>query len=295
MAQTLRVYSWPQALTHWCVIQAFRRAGCPGFLRRPAVLSVAFVAEVSAALRFRTLSYRSAEIIGLRQAAAEAAYEAVGGPAYLAARAAAQAAESTFLGSFHQAGVRARNLAERERCEAALATMRAQFSAEAAVAQHRCARRYWTEQSQQWLTDDLLTHLRPDHPLRRIADFTPDWWRYFLACLRREFSRCHIPSFHVLDELPALRRRTRRARTKVLAAVVEEWRDAHADELGLPARLHYHVLARRSAAKVRSVTRWLNTRAPRYTLNPNAEPTLQAALWDHAANLPLPPEDYSAN
>lgn len=292
MPQTLRVYSWPQTLTQWCVIQAFCRAGCPGFLRRPTVLSVAFVAEVSAALRFRTLSYRSAEITGLCQAAAESAYEAAGGSAYLATRAAARAAESVFLGSLHQADLRARNLAERERCEAALATMRSQFSAEAAVAQHRCARRYWTEQSHQWLTDDLLTHLRPDHPLRRIADYAPDWWGHFLACLRREFSRCHIPSFHVLDQLPALRRQ---ARTKVLAAVVEEWRDAHADELGLPARLHYHVLARRSAAKVRRVTRWLNTRAPRFTLNPNAEPTLQAALWDHAANLPLPPEDYSAN
>jgi hypothetical protein len=295
MAQTLRVYSWPQALTQWCVIQAFRRAGCPGFLRRPAVLSVAFVAEVSAALRFRTLSYRSAEIIGLCQAAAESAYEAAGGSAYLAARAAARAAESAFLASFHQADVRAGNLAERERCEAALAALRAQFSTEASAAQRRCARRYWTEQSQQWLTDDLLTHLRRDHPLRRMADFAPDWWHHFLVCLRHEFSRCHIPSFHVLDELPSLRRRAGRARAKVLAAVVEEWRDAHADELGLPARLHYHVLARRGAAKVRRVTRWLNTRAPRYTLNPNAEQTVQAALRAHTANLPVPPEDYSAN
>jgi hypothetical protein len=191
--------------------------------------------------------------------------------------------------------VRARNLAERERCEAAIAALRAKFSTEASAAQHRCARRYWTEQSQQWLTDDLLTHLRHDHPLRRMADFAPDWWRHFLACLHNEFSRCHIPSFHVLDELPVLRRRARQARTKVLAAVVEEWRDAHSDELGLPARLHYHVLARRGAAKVRRVTRWLNTRAPRYTLNPNAEQTVQAALRAHTANLPLPPEDYSAN
>jgi hypothetical protein len=46
------------------------------------VLSVAFVAEVSAALRFRTLSYRSAEVTGLCQAAAESAYEAAGGSAY---------------------------------------------------------------------------------------------------------------------------------------------------------------------------------------------------------------------
>lgn len=294
MAQTLRVYSWPQALTQWCVIQAFLRAGCPGFLRRPTVLSVAFVAEVSVALRFRTLSYRSAEVTGLCQAAAESAYEAAGGSAYRAARAAAQTAEAVFLDSLHQADVRARNLAERERCEAALATMRSQFSAEAAVAQHRCARRYWTEQSQQWLTDDLLAHLRPDHPLRMIADYAPDWWHHFLGCLHREFSRCHIPSFHVLDELPALRRRARRARTKVLAAVVEEWREAHADELGLPARLHYHVLARRGAAKVRRVTRWLNTRAPRYTLNPNAAQTVQAVLWDHAADLPYSSDDYCA-
>jgi hypothetical protein len=73
MPRTLRVYSWPQTLTDWCVIQAFRRAGCPGCLRRPSIFSAAFVAEVGAAIRFRTLSYRTAEVTGLLQAAAESA------------------------------------------------------------------------------------------------------------------------------------------------------------------------------------------------------------------------------
>jgi hypothetical protein len=102
MPRTLRVYSWPHTLTDWCVIQAFQRAGCPGCLRRPSLLSAAFVAEVGAAIRSRTLSYRTAEITGVLQAAAESAYEEAGGAAYRGARDAATTAEDNFLRSISQ-------------------------------------------------------------------------------------------------------------------------------------------------------------------------------------------------
>lgn len=294
MPRTLRVYSWPHTLTDWCVIQAFQRAGCPGCLRRPSLLSAAFVAEVGAAIRSRTLSYRTAEITGVLQAAAESAYEQAGGAAYRGARDAATTAEDNFLRSLSQPDRRALCLAEREQRESALASLRYQFAAEATAAQRRSARRYWAEQRQQWLTGDLLSDLLPDHPLCCIAAFTPVWWELFVRCLRDEFSRCHIPAFHVLDQLPDLRRHAHRERKKVLAAVVEEWREAHADELGLPAQVHYHVIARRGTAKARSVFRWFNARG--YPKDPALGMDARHTLAEFAQSLPLPSEDrYSAN
>jgi hypothetical protein len=294
MPRTLRVYSWPQTLTDWCVIQAFRRAGCPGCLRRPSILSAAFVAEVGATLRFRTLSYRTAEVTGILQAAAEPAYEQAGGLAYRRARDAATTAEDNFLRFLSQPDRRALHLAEREQHESALATLHSQFAAEAGAARRRSARRYWAEQRQQWLVGDFLSDLRPDHPLCRIAAFTPVWWELFVRCLRDEFARCHIPAFHVLDQLPDLRRHAHRERKKVLAAVVEEWREAHADELGLPAQLHYHVLARRGTAKARSVFRWFKSRG--CPGDPALGKDARRALAEFAQSLPLPSEDrYSAN
>jgi hypothetical protein len=294
MPRTLRVYSWPHTLTDWCVIQAFQRAGCPGCLRRPSIRSAAFVAEVGATIRSRTLSYRTAEITGVLQAAAESAYEQAGGAAYRGARDAATTAEDNFLRSLSQPDRRALHLAEREQRDAALATLRSHFSAEAAAAQRRSARRYWAEQRQQWLAGDFLSVLRPDHPLRYLARFTPVWWELFVRCLRDEFARCHIPAYHVLDQLPDLRRHARRERQKVLAAVVEEWRDAHADELGLPAQVHYHVLARRGTAKARAVSRWFNARG--LPADPAFGMDARHAFADFAQSLPLPPPDhYSAN
>jgi hypothetical protein len=276
------------------VIQAFQRAGCPGCLRRPSILSAAFVAEVGATIRSRTLSYRTAEITGVLQAAAETAYEQAGGAAYRGARDAATTAEDNFLRSLSQPDRRAFHLAEREQRESALATLRSQFSAEATAAQRRSARRYWADQRQQWLAGDFLSDLRPDHPLRCLARFTPVWWELFVRCLCDEFSRCHIPAFHVLDQLPDLRRHVRRERKKVLAAVVEEWRDAHADELGLPAQVHYHVLARRGTAKARAVSRWFKARG--FPGDPALGMDARHAFADFAQSLPLPPTDhYSAN
>ena len=286
MPRTLRVYSWPHTLTDWCVIQAFQRAGCPGCLRRPAILSAAFVAEVGATIRSRTLSYRTAEITGVLQAAAESAYEQAGGAAYRGARDAATTAEDNFLRSLSQPDRRALHFAEREQRESALASLRYQFAAEATAAQRRSARRYWAEQRQQWLTGDFLSDLRPDHPLCCVARFTPVWWELFV--------RCHIPAYRVLDQLPDLRRHARRERKKVLAAVVEEWREAHADELGLPAQLHYHVLARRGTAKARSVSRWFKARG--FPGDPALGLDARHAFADFAQSLPLPPPDhYSAN
>lgn len=257
-----RIHSWPDTLTDWCVIRAFERAGCPGCLRKPPALAAAFAAEVSAVIRFRTFSVRSVELMGLCQAAAESAYEASGGEAYRDLRRTTMAAEDDYLATITATSRCARRLAFRAQCETALAVCRQRFAAEAGAAQRRCARAFWAAQRRQWLQSDLFAHLDCASPILRLAEITPVWWGLFVRCLRTEFSRRDLTCFHLLGEMSRLRQQARQDRKKVLAGLVEEWRAAHADELGLPARLHYHVLERRGLERARSVQVWFRSRCP---------------------------------
>ena len=275
---------WPRTLTDWCVIQAFERAGWPGRLRRPPSLAAAFVAEVSTAVRFRLFFLRPAELAAKVQAATESACERVGGDTYRAAREAAADAENEYHHSISLAGHCPQRFADHEQCAAALAGQRQQFQAEVSSARRRCARAYWAEQRQHWLRSDPFAHLRHDHPLMQIAAFAPVWWELFLRCLHTEFSRRDFAQFHLLDELPHLRRQTRPK--KVLAALVEEWREEHADELGLPAQIHYHVLARRGLDRARATAAWFNARAPGHRSDFRVADSARTGLIAHAASLP---------
>lgn len=286
------VHSWPDTLTDWCVIRAFERAGCPGCLRKPPALAAAFVAEVSSAISIHTFSLRAAELVGLLQDAAESAYEQAGGLAYRTLRDAATAAEDAHLESLTRHGGCPLRLAHWERCEAELASCRERFATQAQAAQRRCSRAYWAVQRQQWLRPDLFALLRYDHPILRLAEITPVWWALFVRCLHSEFSRRDLPSAHLLDELPRLRRQARAGGPKVLAALVEDWRAARADELGLPARLHYHVLAPRSQNRARYARAWFRSRLPGYQ-----EGSLRrATLCDLLEAIPSPRvRDWTAN
>ena len=277
-------HSWPQTLTNWCVIRAFERAGCPGCLRRPPSLAAAFVAEVSTTVRFRLFFLRPAELAAKVQAATESACERVGGDTYRAAREAAADAENEYHHSISLAGHCPQRFADHEQCAAALAGQRQQFQAEVSSARRRCVRAYWAEQRQDWLQSNPFAHIRHDHPLMQIAAFAPVWWELFLRCLHTEFSRRDFAQFHLLDELPQLRRQTRPK--KVLAALVEEWREEHADELGLPAQIHYHVLARRGLDRARATAAWFNARAPGHRSDFRVADSARTGLIAHAASLP---------
>jgi hypothetical protein len=202
-------------------------------------------------------------------------------------------AEKDYLRSITRTGQCPQRFADHEQCAAALAAHRLQFQAEIATAQQRSARAYWAEQRQHWLRSDPFAHLRREHPIQRIAAFTPVWWELFLRCLHSELARRDLPQFHLLDVLPQLRRQTRPK--KVLAALVEEWRQSHADELGLPAQLHYHVLARRGQIRARATAGWFNTRAPGYTSDFTVADTARSHLSEHTAGLPVPPADCALN
>lgn len=258
------VHSWPDTLTDWCVIRAFEKAGSPGYLRKPPPLSAAFVVEVSSAIRLHTFSLRTVELLGHLQAAADLAYEQAGGSDYRALRDAATAAEDAHLQTITRQGGCPHRLAHRERCEAALAACCHHLASHARAAQRRCARAYWAEQRQQWLRPDLFSLLHYDHPILRLADLTPVWWALFVHCLHAEFSRHDLLGTQLLDALPRLRQQARAGSSKVLAGLVEEWRAAHEDELGLPARLHYHVLERRCRTRARYARAWFRSRLPGY-------------------------------
>jgi hypothetical protein len=165
--------SWPHTLTDWCVIRAFERAGCPGCLRKPPALAAAFVGEVSKAVRFRTFSLREAELPVRLEAAAESACELAGGDAYRAVRDAATDAEHEYHHSITRTGHCPQRYARHERCSTAVAIQRQQFQAEINSAQRRFVRAYWAEQRQHWLRSDPFAHLRREHPIQRIATFTP--------------------------------------------------------------------------------------------------------------------------
>ncbi|MBI2497367.1 MAG: hypothetical protein HYV75_05410 [Opitutae bacterium] len=213
---------------------------------------------MSKAVRFRTFSLRENELPVRLEAAAETVCELAGGDAYRAVRAAATEAEHEYHQSITRTGHCPERYARHELCLTAVAAHRRQFQAEIATAQRRCVRAYWAEQRQHWLRSNPFAHFRRDHPIQRIAAFTPVWWELFLRCLHTEFSRRDFTQFHLLDALPQLRRQVRPK--KVLAALVEEWREAHADGLGLPAQLHYHVLARRGRIRARE-TKVVRTKA----------------------------------
>jgi hypothetical protein len=251
------------------------------------------VAEVSNAVRFRTFSLRENELPVRLEAAAESVCELTGGDAYRAVRAAATEAEHEYHQSITRTGHCPERYARHELCSTAVAAHRQQFRAEIAAAQRRCVRAYWAEQRQHWLRSNPFAHFHRNHPIQRIAAFTPVWWELFLRCLHTEFSRRDFTQFHLLDALPQLRRQVRPK--KVLAALVEEWRQTHADELGLPAQLHYHVLARRGQDRAREAAAWFNYRAPGYTSDFNVADSARCHLIEHAAGLPVPPPDCSLN
>jgi len=287
------VHSWPHTLTDWCVIRALELAGCPGCLRKPPALAAAFVAEVSTAVRFRTVSIREAELPVRLEAAAEAACELAGGDTYRAVRDAAVEAEREYHQSITRTGHCPQRHTRHGQCAAVLTAHRRQLHAEVTAAQHRCVRAYWAEQRQHWLRPNPFAHLHGGHPVQRIGAFAPVWWKLFLRCLHSEFSRRDFAQYHLLDALPQLRRQTRSK--KVLAALVEEWRAEHADELGLPAQLHYHVLARRGQVRARATAAWFNTRVPGFISNFNAADFARRDLLEHTAGLPVPPTDWSRN
>jgi hypothetical protein len=279
---------WPRKLTDWCVIQAFRKAGTPRCLQRPPALAVGFVAEVSSVIRFRGFFLREAELETILDAAAESVYERIGDAAYRDLRESTESAQEEYLRSLTRVDGCPERRARWQTCNAALNSARQGLAPAARSAQRTRAKAYWAAQRQQRLEGPLFSHLEADHPVAAVARFAPVWWQRFQCCLHREFSRRDLTQFHLLDELPRLRRRV--GSKKVLAALVEEWREAHADELGLPAQLHYHVIEARGVRRARAAAEWFNSRAPGYTSDHEVATAVRGLLRIHMASLMASPD-----
>jgi hypothetical protein len=257
------------------------------------------VSAISSVIRFKTFAVRDCEITVRLETAAEFAYEQTGGPAYLAVRTAACLAEEAYLrrlGRLRSPGRTAQFRAQWQQRAADLAAHRRRLESAARPARRHAARAYWAEKSLSWIDDRLCSHLRADHPALRVAALCPVWSDLFFACLQSEFSRRNLPDFHLLDVLPDLRRQAGRSRKKVLAALVDEWRESQSDQLGLSAPLHYHVLESRAGTKARAAARWFNDRVPGYHTDHHVFESARAALDRHLAELPATaPASFSRN
>ena len=239
-------------------------------------------------IRFRGFFLPAARLESLLEAAAESVYERIGGTAYHDLRDATESAQGEYFRSLARDGGCPEGRGRWQACKATLDSARQSLAPAARSAQRMRARAFWAAQRQQWLEGPLFSHLEAEHPIAAVARFAPVWWHRFQCCLHCEFSRRDLTQFHLLDELPRLRRQIRPK--KVLAALVEEWREAHAEEFGLPAQLHYHVIEARGVRRARAAAEWFNSRAPGYTSDHEVATAVRGLLRIHMASLTASPD-----
>ena len=255
------------------------------------MVAAGFITEVSAAIRFRTWVCGESELGVQLAAVAETIFEAKGGLNYLSLRSAAMTLADRKLGCECDTLNSRQDTTSIER---ELESFRAEHAVKVREAQHALVRSFWANFRQRPLPEDPFTHLDSDHPLPVIARYNPIWWELFTRRLFTEFARRDLTQYHLLDELSTLRQHTHPK--MVLAARVEEWRAAHADELGLPARLHYHVIARRGLQRARAATAWFNARSPGYARDASVVAAAHESLWKAVRQFtPSAPSDWSVN
>ena len=303
MDSTLPVQSWPQALTDWRVLQAFRRAGCPACLRDPPALQAALVSCVSAAVRLKTGFDRLGEITDILAAVNESAYEKAGGPTYTALRTATAAAVKRSLASHTRAHYEYRaevhlsvleplgadaDAVRRELCaflhslideaksdeahtrvlEERLAARHRELAPAAASARRRATRAYWAKFAEHWIDDTLFSDSPWPSVESRLARIDSGWWwRRFLPALQSSFRRGQPTEYYLHQQLPILRLLAAQpGQKKVLAGVVDDWREMMgADYFGLGSPVHPSTLAARADKKARAVAAWLDDLAPGYS------------------------------
>jgi len=269
--------SWPKVLTDWCVIKALAQAGCPSLFDPAPELQAAFVTEVSDYVRLRALALREARAESLLITAAEATCEQIGGDAYCAAREALEHAQSAYyvayaraqreaIGNFPFDSEQSRHLhAQLQRCETELTAHRRRAEPAVRLAQREAAEAFWKTFAACRVPDDFFADVRPDSVLAKMPYRQATWWGLFVGCLRHTMGRSNPSYCRLLAELPRLREEAARPnQILVLSAVVQEWREANAERLGLLQDVHFPVLEQRAFAKRDVVEQWFEQRAPGY-------------------------------
>jgi hypothetical protein len=270
---------WPEVLTDWCAIRALVQSGMPPILQNSGEVQAAFVAEVSAYLRFRALHQREAQVAALLEAATGTADKATVGSPYREVSGAVEATHGTFTGHrtrcLHESRVTA-GTADHEEHSAGvcvrLPKRERQFDAyprrlepAARSARRRAAESYWAAVAQCRIPEDFFRDAPRDSALAEMPNHCATWWGLFVRWLGRVVARSNPAYCRLLQVLPQLQADAARpGQILTLAGLVEEWREANAERFGLLQEIHFPVLEQRAFAKHRFVTKWFEARAPGY-------------------------------
>lgn len=264
--------NWPEALTQWAVIEALRAAGWPDGLELSGAAKAAFVSEVSAYLRFRTIEFRELEAEARMAASSESAVEHVGRSDHWLARDSAETAEVAGYDSPTQAHTRGQR-------DAALQCLSIRFrqhsttqvdvrqpaKAAPAGSAHAAAVTYWQAVARCRIPEGLFADAPPDGAISNLRAHRDLWWALFLQSLRTAFKRSDPAYCRLLEALPALREAATKPGQKfVLTALVQEWRQTHGARVGLLKDVHFPVIEQRAWAKHRRVSAWFDEHAPGY-------------------------------
>lgn len=262
--------NWPEVLIEWAVIEALEAAGWPERLELSDAAKAAFISEVSAYVRFRTIELRELEAEARMATASEAVYESACGMDYRAARDRFETAQAAYLVSLSRTCGRCEastpNLSvELHRREATLVDFRRPRMASAGKTARAAAAAYWQAVARCRIPEGFFADAPAKGAIVILRAHRDLWWALFLKSLRAAFNRSDPAYGRLLEALPALREAAAKPGQKfVLTALVQEWRRAHGERFGLLKDIHFPVVEQRAWAKHRRVSAWFDCHAPGY-------------------------------
>lgn len=255
----------------------------PPILQNSGEVQAAFIAEVSAYLRFRALHQREAQVAALLEAVTETAPNDAGGSVGREVRTALKSTHSASApsitlkrqetrgtaGSTYR-GESPTGLSERlQECEWQLDAHHRRAEPAVRSARRRAAETYWAAVTQCRIPEDFFREAQPNSALAGMPANCATWWGLFVRWLGRVVARSNPSYCRLLQALPQLQAEAARpGQILTLAGLVEEWREANAERIGLLQEIHFPVLEQRAYEKHRFVTEWFQTRAPGYMTDP---------------------------
>lgn len=275
--------NWPEVLTDWCAIRALEQAGVPVILQNAGEVQAAFVAEVSAYLRFRALHLLEAQAEACLDAATEAAFVDVCGPVYRSEREAFETIQEAYLKTLVRTlresrgplgrTVRAESVTrlrvELQECERQLDAHRRRAEPAVRLARRRAAQAHWAAVAQCRIPENFFGDAPRHSVLAAMPLRCATWWGLYVRWLGRVVARSNPSYCRLLEALPQLQAEAARpGQILTLAGLVQEWREANAERFGLLQNIHFPVLEQRAFVKHAFVTAWFEGRAPGYKTDP---------------------------
>lgn len=287
---------WPEVLTDWCVITALDASGWPPPFEESKAIQAAFASETSAYLRLWGIGLREAEAESRIIAAMEDAHERSDPVTNRTAMAAFEREKSVAAGLNRErpAGVGPSNAGGETFAASSPLAVNQHWATESTnrcgratptvhAVRRQAAQTYWQAVAACRIPDDFFAKVAPDSVLAKVPFRFATWWGLFVLSLRRVVQRTNPAVGRLLQELPHLRAEAAKPGQKlVLSALVQDWREAHAERFGLFQDIHFPVLEQRSFAKAHAVNEWFESRVPGYTcdarLRAAAAQTLRATM-----------------